>query len=161
MALRIAVELHEHKIPDLDITAAIARKCAIRMADFAGGGTKIVMNFRARPARSSLAHLPEIVLLIQTYDAIASDAGTACPEIDGCIILSEYRHPELIDGQFEFFRQQRPRVIDCLFLEISAEREIAEHFEERLMTPRVADVVQIIVLAAGAYTLLAGCRCGV
>ena len=39
--------------------------------------------------------------------------------------------------------------------EIVAEGEIAEHFEEGVMARGVADIVQIVVLAAGAHALLA------
>ena len=45
-----------------------------------------------------------------------------------------------------------------ILLEIVAEREVPEHFEEGVMTGGVADVVEVIVLAAGADALLR--RCG-
>jgi alanyl-tRNA synthetase len=41
------------------------------------------------------------------------------------------------------------------FFEIIAEREIAEHFEESMMTRRVADIVQIIMLTARTHAFLA------
>ena len=43
-------------------------------------------------------------------------------------------------------------------LEIIAEGKIPQHFEERVMAAGVADVVQIVVLAAGANALLGGRR---
>ena len=42
-----------------------------------------------------------------------------------------------------------------LLFEIIAEREIAQHFEERMMACGVADIVEVIMLAAGAHALLA------
>jgi hypothetical protein len=41
-----------------------------------------------------------------------------------------------------------------MVLEIVAEREVAEHLEEGVMTRGIADVVEVIVLAAGAHALL-------
>ena len=43
-------------------------------------------------------------------------------------------------------------------LEIVAEGKIAEHLEESVMAARVADVVEIVVLAAGADALLRSSR---
>ena len=47
-----------------------------------------------------------------------------------------------------------------IVLEIIAETEVSEHFKERVMTRRVADVIKVVVLAAGADALLRG-RCAV
>ena len=46
----------------------------------------------------------------------------------------------------------RPRA--HLLLEVLAEREVAEHLEERVVAGGVADVVKVVVLAAGADALL-------
>ena len=45
-------------------------------------------------------------------------------------------------------------MLDRLLLEVIAEAEISEHFEERVMPRRVADIVQIVVLAPGADAFL-------
>ena len=54
------------------------------------------------------------------------------------------------------FGQQRPRMGDRLLLEIIAERKIAEHFKECVMPRGIADIVEIIMLAASAHAFLAG-----
>ena len=41
-------------------------------------------------------------------------------------------------------------------LEVVAEREIAQHLEEGVMPGGVADIVEVVVLAAGAHALLRG-----
>ena len=161
MAFGIAIELHEDEIPNLDIPAAITRKCAICVTELACIRTEVVMNFRAWSTGSGLPHLPKVVRLTEPDDPVASDAGTGGPEFSGIIILPEYRDPELADGQFEFFCEQRPGVVDRFSLEVRAEGEITEHLEERLMAARVADIIQVIVLAAGAYALLAACSRGI
>ena len=43
-------------------------------------------------------------------------------------------------------------------LEVIAEGEVAEHLEKRVVAARVADVLEIVVLAAGAHALLRGGR---
>ena len=47
-------------------------------------------------------------------------------------------------------------MVDRLLLEIVAEGEIPEHFEKRVMARGIADIIQIIMLAAGANAFLAG-----
>ena len=49
---------------------------------------------------------------------------------------------------------QIPGKLDRLFLEVVAEGKIAEHLEEGVMARRIADVVEVVVLAAGAQALL-------
>ena len=43
---------------------------------------------------------------------------------------------------------------DGLPLEVVAEREVAEHLEKGVVAGGVADVFQVVVLAAGAHALL-------
>ena len=60
--------------------------------------------------------------------------------------------PALVEP--EVSRHQGPGVLDGGRLEVVAEREIAEHLEERVMPGRIADIVEIVVLAAGPQALL-------
>src|SRR5262245_20971028 len=137
MALRVSVELHEDQIPDLDVAAAFAREGTVRMTQLAGFKSKVVMDLRARSARSRLAHLPEVVFFVEPDDAISSDARTSGPKFGGRVVFSENGHPQFVDRQFEFFCQQRPRIIDRFLLKVGAERKVPEHLEECLMPPRV------------------------
>jgi hypothetical protein len=57
---------------------------------------------------------------------------------------------EPVLGQRELRGSAGPRRADRLFLEIVAEREIAEHLEEGEVPGGVADIVEIVVLAAGS-----------
>ena len=54
----------------------------------------------------------------------------------------------------EILGQQFPRVGDRVFLEVVAETEIPQHFEEGVVAGGVADIVQVVVLAAGAHAFL-------
>src|SRR5947209_18934953 len=103
MPFRVAVELHEDQIPDLHIPAAFAGKCAIRVSQLTRLRAEIVVNFGTRAAGSGVAHLPEVVLLIETYDPIASDAWPGGPEVRCVVILAKNGHPELGAGQLAVF----------------------------------------------------------
>ena len=50
--------------------------------------------------------------------------------------------------------EELPRPRDRLGLEVVAEAEVAEHLEEREVPVGAADVVEVVVLAAGAHALL-------
>ena len=65
------------------------------------------------------------------------------------------RDPEAVLGQFEYAGDEVPSPGDGIFLEVVAEAEVAEHLEERLVPAGVADVLQVVVLAAGAHATLA------
>ena len=63
---------------------------------------------------------------------------------------------QAILGQRNDFRHEFPSVADRLFFEIIAEREVAEHLEKRVVARRIADVVEVVVLAASAHAFLCG-----
>ena len=59
-------------------------------------------------------------------------------------------------GRPKSLRHQIPGVGDRDFLEVVAEAEIAQHLEEGVVARGVADIVEIVVLAAGADAFLRG-----
>ena len=64
-------------------------------------------------------------------------------------------------GSFSTVREVFPGVLDRILLEIIAEAEVAQHLEKGVVTRGVADVFQIVVLAAGAHAALRRHRAGV
>ena len=82
------------------------------------------------------------------------DADFLRPDVVGLVVLGIDRDPELFGGQHEVLRQELPGEVDGVMLEVVAEREVAEHLEERVVAGGVADVVKVVVLAAGADALL-------
>ena len=71
----------------------------------------------------------------------------------------------MVDGHHQplfveavFLRDQVPGKFDGVSLEVVAEREVAEHFEERVVAGGIADVVEVIVLAPGPHAFLRGGR---
>ena len=151
--------LHEDEVPDFDKPVAVFVRAAGRAArDIVA---MVEKDFRTRTARPGIAHRPEIVACRDADDAVVRQPGDLLPQLRRLFVFG-------IDGHQEFFRRQAvfpghqvPRQFDRDVLEIIAEREIAEHFEKRVVARRVADVFQVVVLAAGAYATLRRHRAGV
>ena len=114
------------------------------------------MDFRTRPARAGLAHLPEIVLFVEAEDAVFGHARHSLPKLFGFVVLAEDGDVEAVFGKAVVLGDQVPGEADGVGLEVIAEREIAQHLEERVMAAGVADVFEIVVLAARAHAFLRG-----
>jgi hypothetical protein len=148
------LELHEHEIPDLDEAVAFLLGRTRRSApDLVA---VIEENFRARAAGAGVAHLPEIVGAGDADDAGLRKACDLFPEIERLVVVDINRRRQPVFRQAELPGDQVPRQLDRAVLEIVAEREVAEHLEKRVMPRGVADIVEIVVLAAGAHAFLRG-----
>jgi predicted CoA-binding protein len=84
--------------------------------------------------------------------AVAEDCGRK--GVRGLVVISVDRHPEFIRGQLQYLGEKLPGIVDSLAFEIITEAEVAEHLEEGVMARRVADVFEVIMLAAGTHTTL-------
>src|SRR5689334_16541566 len=104
MAIRIAVKLHEHEVPEFDVPAAVAGKRTVGMSQLTGFRSEIVMNLGTGTAGSRFSHLPEVVFLIERDDPVGRDARPGAPQFRCYIVLAKHRDPELVDGQVELFR---------------------------------------------------------
>ncbi len=144
--------LHEDEIPDLDEAVAIGVRAAGRPAR--NLGTVIVEDLRARAAGAGLAHGPEIVRRPDADDPLLGQAGDLFPQLGRFLVLGIDRDGQPVLGQREFLGDEVPGQLDRAILEIIAERKIAEHLEERVMPRRIADIFEVIVLAAGANAFL-------
>ena len=116
----------------------------------------VVEDFRARPARAGVAHLPEIVGAGDADDPGVRQARDLLPQVERLIVVDIDRGRQPVLRQAEFLGDQVPGQLDGAVLEIVAEREVAEHLEERVVARGVADVVEVVVLAAGAHAFLRG-----
>ena len=154
----VVVELGEDDVPDLHIAVAVAADGAAGLAAavlFAA----VVVNFRAGAARTG-AVLPEVVLLAELEDAVLGDTDLLVPDaerlvVGGCgLVAGENRGIQAVRVEADPLgaRQEFPRPVDGLGLEIVAEREVAEHFKVRAVARGVADVLDV----AGADALLTG-----
>src|SRR5206468_12900911 len=148
------LELHEYEIPDLDEAVAILLSRARRAApDLVA---MVVEDFRARAAGAGVAHLPEIVGAGDADDARLREPCDLLPEIEGLVVVDIDGRREFILRQAEFLGDEVPGKLDRAILEVIAEREIAEHLEKGVVPRGVADIVEVVVLAAGAHAFLRG-----
>ena len=122
----------------------------------------IEVDLGAAAARAGVAHLPEVVVGAQLLDAIGRQVLP--PDLVGLFVArdvgvaGEDGRVQLVLGQFPHVGELRPGEADGFFLEVVAEREVAEHLEERVMPQRRPDVVEVVVLAAHPHALLRGRR---
>ena len=151
---RVLVVLHEDQIPDLDEAVAIL----VRRSGRASGNMVAMVeeDLRAWAARAGIAHAPEIVGGRDADDAAVRQAGDALPQVGGLVVLGIDRGQQPVGGKAELPGHHGPGELDRQRLEIVAEREIAEHLEEGVVPRGVADIVEVVVLAAGPDHLLRG-----
>src|SRR3546814_1004910 len=94
--------------------------------------------------------LPEIILGGNADDAFFGETRDLLPQVEGFVVRVVDGGGQFLRRKAPFLRQQGPGVGDRLFLEIVAEAEIAQHFEESMVARRVADIVEVVMLAPGA-----------
>ena len=160
------VELREHQVPELDVAIAItavgraARRASTARVPHPNRST----DLRARTAGPRLpGHDPRSCLPCRDeLDAV----GGREPTTD---TLPQLAPPRRRSWYTEIHKRSRdrgraPRVeelpgpLDGFGLEVIAEAEVAEHLEEGEVTARAADLVEVVVLAAGPHALLDGRR---
>src|SRR5262249_48319335 len=121
MTVLIPIELHENEIPDFDITATLTWKGAVGVSPLAGFGAEVIVNLGAWSTRASVAHLPEVVLLVESDNPVGRNANFFGPDSGGFVIFAEHRDPKSIDRKTKFFGQKGPRVLDRVGFEVIAE----------------------------------------
>ena len=104
------------------------------------------MNLRARSARPGGPHRPKIVLLAAAPNPLLGDAPRA-PEVVGLVVVLVDRDEQALRRKIHDFGEEGPGGIDGFCLEVVAEREVAQHFEERVVACGETDVLQVVVLA--------------
>ncbi len=143
----LLVVLHEHEVPVLEEALVLPAR---QILGRAVGDAAIDVQLRARSARAGGARLPEVLRARAFDDPLALDAqvppagdrllvGTE-PER---VVAFEHRHPDVACREAEHLARELPGEFDRLALEVVAEREVAEHLEERQVPGGVADVVDV------------------
>ena len=145
--------LHEHEIPEFKEAIAVLILRTWRAAEDVVPA--IDKDFRAGTARAGVTHRPEIIRGRDADDLVVAEARDLLPKCGGFIVIVIDGDEQLIFRQRKILGDQRPRSVNRAFLEIVAERKVAEHLEEREMARGVADIVEVVVLAASANALLA------
>ena len=153
----VAVVLDEDEVPELDVAGAVGVDRA-HMPRFphvvAGLGAPVQVDLATRPTGSGVAHLPEVVLLLEALHPLGRQAGNAMPQLLGLIVGAEHRGVELVLGQPPYPGEKLPGPGDGLFLVVVAEGPVPEHFEEGVMVGVPPHRLQVVVLAADSQALL-------
>ena len=144
--------LHEDEVPDLDEAVAV----------FLGGTGRaapdpvavIEEDLGAGAAGAGRAHAPEIVVGRDADDAVVGKARDLLPDLRRLVIGVIDSDQQLVLRDAEIPGQQLPCEGDGVGLEVIAEAEIPQHLEEGMMARRIADIVQIVMLAARAHAFL-------
>src|SRR3546814_3965398 len=91
----------------------------------------VIEDFAARTARPCVAHRPEIVARRDADDALFGQARDLLPQVERFVVSVIDGRDQSLGRQAPGLGDQRPGVVDGLFLEIVAEGEIPQHFKER------------------------------
>ncbi|ODA68892.1 hypothetical protein A7A08_00726 [Methyloligella halotolerans] len=151
-AVLLLVELHEDEVPDLHEPVTVLVGASRRAA---GDGLAVVVeDLRARTARTHLPHGPEIVGGRDRDDLVVGEAGDLLPNRCRFGVLAIDGDEKLLGRKAEALGQQLPGERNRLFLEIIAEGKIPQHLEEGVVAGGIADIVEIVVLTAGADAFL-------
>ena len=155
--------MNENEIPNLDatrvflvhqLTACVAVRC------------EIDMHFRARPARTGVAHHPEIVCFstVENVDGRIEIgfAKQSRPMIVRFLIeLARFARTRFLNGRVKPLRRKFPAInheipspLDRFLLEIIAEAPVAEHLEKSVVIGVEPDVIEVVVFAAGTDAFL-------
>ena len=141
LAVGAAIVLLEHDVPDLDEAVAFVRPVVVGTGRVRGAG--VVEDLGARAARAGRAHRPEVVF-VPARDARGVEPDLASPRCrcasssEVCTVTYSLRGIELHN-----VGEKLPREADRLGLVVVAEREVAEHLEERAVPSGAADVLDV------------------
>ena len=139
-----AQPLHEHEIPDLDVSVVVGGRASPATV----GGAAIEKDFGVGPRGARRSHRPVVVGLTHALDALIRKSGRLLP-VAGCVVVVFVdRDPEvsLLEAEAAVGfgrREQLPGIRDRLFLEVIAEREVAIHLKERAVTGGLADLFDV------------------
>ena len=156
----IPVELDKDQIPDFHRFGTV--EVRILAEPRRGIVPQEVVHLGTRTARTGLAHLPEIVRLVQPNYPFRGKIRHLRPERFRLLVrrqsvggvTAEYRGAESVPGQLPDFGQQFPGPRDGLTFEIVSERPVAQHFEKRMVLRTEPHLFQVVVMPRYADAFL-------
>ena len=124
--------LHEDQVPDLEEAVLVGDRAAVP----AVLGAAVVVDLRARAARPGHAHVPVVVGQAAVLDPLGRQSDLVPPDRVRLVVTVQNGGPQLALREAEpavrlGLSEQLPGVLDRAFLEVVAERPVAQHLEER------------------------------
>ena len=127
----------------------------------AGFWATVVVDFAVRPARSRIAHLPEVVFVAEREDVVVVDGCFGLPvarrflvQAQVALVIFEDGGPQAVGGEAEDAGEQIPGPADGFLFIVVAKRPVAQHLEEGVVRDVTPDVFQVVVLPGDAHALL-------
>ena len=157
----LAVELHEHDVPYLDdLWVVLVDKVAAGHVATLVQGARVYVNLATGAAGAGIAHLPEVVVLVAVDDVVG---GHVLEPVAGSLFIAgdilfgralEDGDIEVVGVEMQHVDEILPRIVDGTLLEVVAEAPVAQHLKHGVVVGVVANLLEVVVLAAYAQTLL-------
>ena len=160
-AVGLAVELHEHDVPDLDdLRVVLVDKVASGHVATLALGARVDVYLGAGATGACVAHLPEVVVLVAVDDVVGRQV--LGPVAGGLVIAGnilfgralENSNIQILGVKMQHVDEIFPGVVDSSLLEVVAEAPVAEHLKHGMVVSVVAHLLQVVVLAAHAQAFL-------
>ena len=160
-AVGFAVELHKHEVPNLNHQWMVfIYQVAARDGFLVCLVTGVKMNLRTRTARTGVAHLPKVVVLVAVDDMVGRNVLQ--PKFSGFVVALyilfwrtfKYCHVQVGWVQLQHINQIFPGHVNGAFFEIVAKRPVAQHLEHRVVVGVMTHFLQVVVLATHAQAFL-------
>ena len=160
-AISLAVILHEDNVPNLNHLGII-------LVDQLTAGhlrlllrcTRVQVDLRTGTARTGIAHLPEVIVLIAIDDMIGrhmlqpvASRLIVTLQVLLCRTL-KHGHIEIGRIQVQHIHQVLPSHVDGALLEVIAKAPVSQHLEHRVVVRIMTYLLQIVMLSAHAQALL-------
>ena len=147
----LAVELHEHEVPDLDVAllAAVQRAALGPVL-----GALVEVDLRDGP-HGPVSPISQKLSSSPRRWMRSAGTPTASRQMSAASSSSRWtRDPEPVAVEPEHLGHQLPGQRDGVGLEVVAEAEVAQHLEEAEVAGRAPDELDVVVLAPDAHALL-------
>ena len=112
------------------------------------------MNLATGTTGTGFTHLPEVLFLSKSQDAINGDSAHLAPKLCRLVVLQKYRYPEFLFGKYPLPSEQLPGEGDGLLLVVIAEGPIPQHLKKGMVVGVSPHSLQVVVLATDAQALL-------
>ena len=159
--VRLAIELHEHQVPDLDhLRMIVVDHLGTRDGSTLLFRTQVDVDFRTGTTRTCITHLPEVIMFVTIDDVICRQVLFP---ISGSFVVTiqtfgrttlEHGRIETCRIQLQHIHQILPSPADRLFLEVIAKRPVTQHLKHRMVISVMTDLFQVVMLTTYAETFL-------
>ena len=149
--------LHEHKVPNLNVTVIVSRRAAFLTVR----GATVVEDLRVGACGAGLTGGPVVFLHAHTLNTLSREAHLVVPNVESLIVTLINGDPQALRIQAEtalILRggQQLVSKRNRLLLEVITKREVTSHLEEGTVTRSLTDLFNV----QGADALLHAGRAG-